>query len=426
MRCRHSFFYSLSRRKMKIIHTSDWHIGQIFYEYDRDGEHLAFLERLREIIVSEKPDALLISGDIFDSAMPSAQSQRLYTDAILRLKSACPDMTVVVTAGNHDSGTRLETVRNLWDKSGVKVIGCLSRNGNMVRYGDHIIRIASASEPGRIAGYVVALPHIYRQNYPACTEEDRQAGFYRKIMSAVNEENTGKLPVVMMAHLSVSGSDMSGQGLVTGGMDYVPAGIFPEECDYVALGHIHKPQTVRQDCSRKKETGPVVRYSGSPIPLSFDEGYRHTVSIVEMTPGREADIREVEIPCSIPVLTIPGKPAPFEKALNALKNFPDDKQAYVRLNVMISDFLPPNASAQAVQAAGKKECRYCCMKIIRTAETENEKGNRLTVDEIKAINPLEVAEMYYRRRFGKDMDMEMKDMLSAVIRKVAEKEMKEE
>ena len=66
------------------------------------------------------------------------------------------------------------------------------------------------------------------------------------------------------------------------------------------------------------------------------------------------------------------------------------------------------------------------MKIIRTAETENEKGNRLTVDEIKAINPLEVAEMYYRRRFGKDMDMEMKDMLSAVIRKVAEKEMKEE
>ena len=144
MRCRHSFFYSLSRRKMKIIHTSDWHIGQIFYEYDRDGEHLAFLERLREIIVSEKPDALLISGDIFDSAMPSAQSQRLYTDAILRLKSACPDMTVVVTAGNHDSGTRLETVRNLWDKSGVKVIGCLSRNGIMVRYGDHIIRIASA------------------------------------------------------------------------------------------------------------------------------------------------------------------------------------------------------------------------------------------------------------------------------------------
>ena len=90
--------------KMKIIHTSDWHIGQIFNEYDRSEEHLAFFSELADIISAEKPDALLVSGDVFDSAMPSAQSQRLYTDALLRLKNSCPDMTIVVSAGNHDSG----------------------------------------------------------------------------------------------------------------------------------------------------------------------------------------------------------------------------------------------------------------------------------------------------------------------------------
>lgn len=414
------------RSKMKIIHTSDWHIGQIFNEYDRSEEHLAFFSELADIISAEKPDALLVSGDVFDSAMPSAQSQRLYTDALLRLKNACPDMTIVVSAGNHDSGSRLESVRNLWDRNGVKVVGCLSRNDGQVRYADHIFRINSSSDPEKPAGYVIALPHIYRQNYPACQEGDRQQSFYRKLADAVSDENTGRLPVVMMAHLAVSGSDLSGHDTMAGGMDFVPAGIFPEACDYVALGHIHKAQTLHVGRKENENTdgrsshGPVIRYSGSPIPLSFDENYTHSVSIVDIPESGTVTVREQEIPCSIPVITVPAKPVPFRDALSVLESFPADEKAYIRLNVLISDFLPQNASVQAVMAAEGKKCRYCSMKITRTGESGVKGTDSLTVDEMKSMDPVEVAGMYYRRRFGNEMDEDMEKMLVEAIGKVEE------
>ena len=175
---------------MKIIHTSDWHIGQIFYEHDRTDEHEAFFKKLADIVRKERPDALLVSGDIFDSAMPSAQNQRLYTDSILGLMEACPGMTAVITAGNHDSGSRLETVRNLWEKAGVKVVGCLARDNGQARYSGHIFRIPSVSGNGEAAGYVIALPHIYKQNYPVCQNGDRQRELYRKLMETVDEVNS--------------------------------------------------------------------------------------------------------------------------------------------------------------------------------------------------------------------------------------------
>ena len=117
---------------MKIIHTSDWHIGQIFNEYERTEEHLAFFRTLAGITAREKPDALLVSGDIFHNPLPSAQSQKMYADAILGLKEASPGTTVVITAGNHDSGSRLEVFKELWDMAGVKVVGCLSRKAGRI------------------------------------------------------------------------------------------------------------------------------------------------------------------------------------------------------------------------------------------------------------------------------------------------------
>ncbi len=404
---------------MKIIHTSDWHIGQIFYEHDRTDEHEAFFKKLADIVRKERPDALLVSGDIFDSAMPSAQNQRLYTDSILCLMEACPGMTAVITAGNHDSGSRLETVRNLWEKAGVKVVGCLSRDNGQARYSGHIFRIPSVSGNGEAAGYVIALPHIYKQNYPVSQNGDRQRELYRKLMETVDEENSAGLPVVMMAHLAVSGSDISGHGLQAGGMDYVPADIFPEGCSYVALGHIHKPQTLHVRPGRNVP-GPVVRYCGSPLPLSFDEVYRHSVSIVEISEKKEVKIREEEIPCIMPALTVPENPVPFETALKALKDFPAEKNAYIRLNVQITDYLPQNASIQAAQMAEGKKCKYCGMKITRSGENRGRETKSLTVDEIKAINPIDVAKMFYRKKFGIEMNAEMEDMLNCVIEEISE------
>ena len=108
---------------MKIIHTSDWHLGHILYEHDRTAEHAAFLSQLRDIVAEEKPDALLVSGDIYDRTNPSTSVQKMYYRALLDIHSACPDMAIIVTAGNHDSKAMLELGRELWQMAGVTVVG---------------------------------------------------------------------------------------------------------------------------------------------------------------------------------------------------------------------------------------------------------------------------------------------------------------
>lgn len=98
---------------MKIIHTSDWHLGQQLFDYDRSEEQRDFLRQLRNWVAAEQPDALLVSGDVFHYCSPSASAQRLYTDALVALHETCPSMQIIITAGNHDSSSKLEISRNL-------------------------------------------------------------------------------------------------------------------------------------------------------------------------------------------------------------------------------------------------------------------------------------------------------------------------
>lgn len=434
--------------KMRIIHTSDWHLGQVFNEYDRTQEHVAFFRRLAGIVEKECPDALLVSGDIYHNSIPSAQTQKMYTDSLLMLKRACPGMTVVVTAGNHDSGARLEVDMNLWDHLGVKVIGGLARNGRVFDPEKHIIGIPS--KEGGIAGYVVALPYVYRQNYPAAGQEQegehslpdgeryfsRQASFYRRLLDSVREKNIQGLPVVMMAHLAVTGYDLSGHDIPVGGIEFTPLSAFPQGYDYLALGHIHRPQTVgtaKGPGDAGVSTGmvpgepvlehvcpaPVARYSGSPLHVNFDEDYPHSVSVVDI-PADPSEreyirIREIEIPETVPMVTLPETPVPSEDAIAALLAYPDQKPAYIRLNVLVRDCLRQNVAVDAVKATEGKKCRYCYMKVTRESQAGTEDTRQhLTVAEMKTISPLEVARMYYRQQFSGELDRESETMLQEV------------
>ena len=93
---------------MKILHTSDWHLGHTLYNYDRTAEQQSFLRQLTRIVTEEQPDAMVVSGDIYHYSSPAAATQKMYTDAMLNIHQACPEMTIVVTAGNHDSSSKLE------------------------------------------------------------------------------------------------------------------------------------------------------------------------------------------------------------------------------------------------------------------------------------------------------------------------------
>lgn len=430
-----------TQRPFKFIHTGDWHLGQIFNEYDRTREHTAFFGSLKGIVAGEQPDALLVCGDIYHSSVPSASVQKLYTDAVLELKEACPDMTVVIIAGNHDSPTRLEIDRNLWEHLGVKVIGSLSKTEGEVCLEKHIVGIPSREDG--MAGYVVAVPHVFRQNYPELPDGSgtteylpggarqdnhqyvRQKAFYQALLDRVKSCDA-EVPVVLMAHLAVSGCDASGHDDTIGGMEYTPQDVFPDGYDYLALGHIHHPQTLRRTGAASIKTGgeevyasPVARYSGSPVAVSFDENYAHSVSVVEISgsetgDGKQVRIKQVEIPQSVPMKTIPDHPVPFEEALGALEAFPGNTKAYIRLDVLIKDYLPQNAAARAMSVAESKECRYCGMKVTRESVASPDDARRLSVEEIKAVDPVEIAGMYYRQRFGTGLDPELEEMLKEV------------
>lgn len=155
---------------MKILHTSDWHLGQQLFEYDRSEEQQDFLRQLCHWVAAEQPDALIVSGDVFHYCSPSAAAQRLYTDALVEFHETCPAMQIIITAGNHDSSSKLEINRNLWKYAGVTVVGSIRRDeAGQVDLERHIVEVKNGC--GELKGYVIALPHVYPQNFPALDEE---------------------------------------------------------------------------------------------------------------------------------------------------------------------------------------------------------------------------------------------------------------
>ena len=378
---------------MKLIHTADWHIGQDFYHYDRREEHRHFFGQLAQIVAREQPDVLLVSGDVYHTATPSNASVRLYTENMVRLHQCCPTMRIVVTAGNHDSCARLESTGDLWKMANLDVVGSIDYDAENNRFDPehNIIEI-----PNR--GFVIAIPYI----------NERYNGVFAQMLDAVAQRNAAMLPVAVMGHLAVSGCDMTGHDpRLVGGMETLRINNLGRDYDYFALGHIHRPQTLEGR----------VRYSGSPLHVSFDKNYPHSVSIVEVEKhGAEPFIREERIHQFMHTYTIPRKAKPFDEALDELLHFQADEQGYVRLNIMVKDYAPTNAESRIREAlAGKPELKFCYIRTEyekRPSATEN---LHFDIGKIKEINPLDIAMTAYRERFGQEMDSEKQEMLRTII-----------
>lgn len=401
---------------MKILHTSDWHLGHTLYNYDRSQEQEDFLRQLAEIVRHEKPDVMTVSGDIYHYSTPSAATQKMYTEGLLNIHKACPEMAIVVTAGNHDSSSKLEIDSSLWQHFGVTVIGNIERDCENVNLARHIIAIENGK--GEKKGYVIAVPHIYSQNFPVLDagtpREERQPRFFQALLDETEKQNTERLPVVLMAHLSITGSDRSGHDESIGGIDYVPLEDLGKGYDYLALGHIHCPQDIKGSSRR-------ARYCGTPLPVSFDETYPHSVSIVELNGHEEPLTRTATIENPIPLITLPHTPVPFEEALKQLEEYPGDKQAYIRLNVLIENYLAPDCNERAANAVKDKACKYCYIKSNREKQAADDSAKHLSIQEIQEMSPLDIARLYYRETEGEEMDEELCGMMGDVLRQIKEK-----
>lgn len=385
---------------MKILHTSDWHLGATLHGLGREHDHIQTLESIVDIVSSEKPDAVLLTGDVFNVPQPSASSQRLFGDTLDMLLRRVPETRIIVTAGNHDSGARLEAYRRFMSRHGVTLVGRFDREN----IENHIVEI-----PGK--GFVVAVPYVYERNIPS--------GWFAGVLASVAGKNTRDLPIVMTAHTTVAGVSLENPGYATdrviGGIDALPYEVFGSGFDYLALGHIHKPQFVAG-------SGRRARYCGTPLAISFDEAYPHGVDIVEI--GKRGDVpavRRVEITPAMPLVTLPARgSAVWEEVLGMLERFPDDLKAYVRLNVEVDDFLPSEAMATAMRVAENKQCVVCHINAVRRERNHDEYGG-LTVGEFKTMAPMDIARLY-AESIGVDFSDDMENMFSAAIQELMEEE----
>ena len=395
---------------MKIIHTSDWHLGQNFYGNERTEEHIFFLKQLCDIVREEEPDALVISGDIYDSVAPSITAQKLYNRMILELRATAPKMKIIVTAGNHDSSSRLELNGELWDVFDVKVVGYIDRNENVVNYEKHIIEIKN--DNNEALGYIIAVPYIYYANYPATEDENvsRMQYFHQQLLNRVAERNSNNLPVVLTGHLAVNGANITGHEsrnthLVYENMEDMGSGY-----DYLALGHIHHPQMVKGN--------ERARYSGSPIPMSFDESYPHSVSIVEIeSHGSAPNIREKQIKPLVPIFTIPKSGEGIESIIEEIDSLPKGK-SYVRVKLKVKDVVPMSERALIESRFSGLEAILCELQPVREATVQAKKQAAFATEEFKQLSPMEIAQDYYRRQYGNEMDEELCSMLTECIEAV--------
>jgi exonuclease SbcD len=281
---------------IRIIHTSDWHLGLELNEHNRLEEQELFLNWLLDQSVAHKIDALLVSGDIYDVINPSIEAQALFAKFVVNFNKKLPLASLIVIGGNHDSGMRMEITRPFSEALGnLHIVGSLNEADSNL-FEKHVIQLTN--QEGIPSAWCLAIPFL-RADDLICKvgeSETRDKAFSRSISNiysklrdhAINQNQN--LPIIAMGHLTALGSNKSGsERILIGGVESVSAESISHGVDYVALGHIHRSQQV---------FGKKVQYCGSPISIDFDERkYQHQVLLVELdNPGKEPIITSLKIP----------------------------------------------------------------------------------------------------------------------------------
>lgn len=295
---------------MKIIHTADLHLGQIMYQYyDRVDEHRHFFNQLMGWCEEHRPDALVVSGDIYDIPQPSASAREFFNSTFVTFRQAFPHMAIVVTAGNHDSASRIKADSSVWHLSGVTVLGnAPSADPNQRREhweDDYIVELPS--------GFIAAMPFM----------GNNRTELIGALTDRIGQRNTDGRPVVLMAHLAVDGCDPLGHDDV-GTLRCVTTTDLGIGFDYAALGHIHRPQTLGHDIADESQPhssypAGAIRYSGSALHVSCDEAYPHSVSLVELDRrGGTVELTRLRIDELRHFYTLPATDKPAANSLTEL------------------------------------------------------------------------------------------------------------
>jgi len=410
---------------LRILHTADWHLGQSFHGFDRDREHAIFLNWLVALVQERRTDALIITGDIFDSVNPSAGAQRRFFDFLARAHAAAPALQVVVIAGNHDAAARLEAPAGLFESLNIKAVGTVMREAtDEVLYEKFLIPLKDAS--GSVKGIVIAVPFLRPADVPIVpgSSDGYLAGvreFYRRATQAATSLRDRQYPgavLIALGHCHLTDAAESRESerrIVIGGEEALQPDTFGAEVAYVALGHLHKPQEM--------ENGRIC-YSGSPIPLSFSErDFIHRVVEVTFDQSGRSSFHPLPVPKDAMLVRIPADAAaPIAEILQLIREATFDagapSDAHPFLEVRVLDDGPDPTRRRAIeQALEGKPVRLASIKLEppqRTAVSIDEVFAS-TLADLNSLDPEEMMRSAYVERYRSEPDISLLAALREIL-----------
>ncbi|MVW62866.1 exonuclease subunit SbcD [Massilia sp. NEAU-DD11] len=397
---------------MRLLHTSDWHLGQTLHNFDRTYEHQCFLDWLLDTIVAEEADALLIAGDVFDSSNPSAVAQRQLYRFLQQARARAPRLDIVIIAGNHDSPGRLEAPGPLLEAHGTRVVGHVMRDAEGSVDLERFI-VPLTGKDGAVKAWCVAIPFLRPGDVPRVASQAAGddafdaylAGIrllYQQAYDLARARAAEGQAILAMGHCHMVGGDASPDSerrIVIGGTEALPASMFGPDVAYAALGHLHLAQRVGQQ--------EHLRYSGSPLPLSFAEvGYKHQVLRIDLDGMRAAAIEPLHVPRAVELLRVPASPAPVKQAIAELgaldlPDLPRDVWPYLEVRVLL-DAPEPGLRAQVEAALEGKPVRLAKIEPTRRVVTTAGVEPALSLDQLAQLQPDDIFRRLWQQRFGED------------------------
>jgi exonuclease SbcD len=374
---------------VRLLHTSDWHLGHSLHGLGREREHAAFLGWLIDVIAREAIDVVVITGDVFDGSTPPAAAEAMWFRFLADARTRVPGLRVVAIAGNHDSPARLAAPSPLLEALDVRVVSSVPRDAHelIVDVGDAVIAAVPFLRP-------IDLPEVHGTDDPM----EAVRAVYADALAAARAARRGR-PIVVTGHLFVAGASpswMSERRIITGGQEAVDAALFGgDDVAYVALGHLHRAQKIG---GREH-----VRYAGSPIPLAMVEAdYRHSVAIAEIDQSGPARVRTIEIPRTVGMIRVPKHGAlPLDEAIAKILALPpleQELEARPFLEVAVALERPEPRLRDRIEAAvASRDVRLAKIHAVTTGDRAS-LGDVVAGKALAELDPREVLE----RRWARD------------------------
>lgn len=390
---------------LRVIHTADWHLGQTLLTFSREYEHERFLEWLAGCVAEREADALLIAGDVFDSANPPTSAMAMFYRFLAEIKRVRPSLEVIIIAGNHDSPGRLEAPVPLLESMSVRIVGGIERRSRGELRTDTLIHPLRDGQ-GRVAAWCAAIPFLRACDLEFVEGAEDQLiegtrATVGKIVAAARSRREAGQALIAVGHCYMIGtqlSEFSERKILGGNQHALPMDVFPADVGYVALGHLHKAQAVG--------AGERVRYSGSPLPLSLSEhAYRHQVVCLEFEGEALVKSEAITVPRAIEMLRLPAdSPRSIDEVLPLLDTLPpamsgeDARKAYLEVQVQVA--APDPMIRQRVEEALEgKAARLAKLTIVRpSGGGASAEGG--VVERLAEITPETVFRRLYGDRYG--------------------------